>query len=91
MTPLGQTAHQTVNFSHKGGVGEVREDLQLTTIESSAIKPATQMKICLIAYHKFVRQVWIFGQHSVKLTTKLQAYLFVTQRKHNLQFVWEKI
>jgi len=50
-----------------------------------------QMKICLIAYHKVVRYVWIFSQYSVKLTTKLQAYLFVTQRMHSLQFVWEKI
>ena len=35
MTPLDQTARQTVTFGHKGGVGEVREDLQLTSIESS--------------------------------------------------------
>ena len=55
------------------------------------VKRAMQIKICLIAYHKVVRQVWIFSQYSVKLTTKSQMYLFVAQRMHSLQFVWEKI
>ena len=32
MTPLDQTA----TLGHKGHIGEVREDLQLTSIESSA-------------------------------------------------------
>ena len=37
--------------------------------------------------------VWIISQYSLKLMTKLQAYLFflITQRMQNLQFVWVKI
>jgi len=51
------------------------------------------MKMCLIDYQKVVWQVWIFIQYSLKLTTKLQAYLFVpiSERMHNLQIVWVKI
>jgi hypothetical protein len=36
VTPLDKTAHQRVNFGHKGSVGEVRKDLQVTSIKSSA-------------------------------------------------------
>jgi hypothetical protein len=52
-----------------------------------------QMKMRLIDYQKVVRLVWIFVQYSLKLTTKLQVYLFVpiSPRMHNLQIVWVKI
>jgi hypothetical protein len=80
-----------LTFGHKGGVCEVREYLQLTIIESSAIKRAIQMKICPIASRKVVWQVLISSQYSVKLAIKLQALLFVTQRLHSVQFVSEKI
>lgn len=52
------------------------------------------MKMCLFAHQKVVRrQVLILSQYSMKMTTKLWVYLFVpiTQRMHNLQFVWVKI
>jgi len=52
---------------HKGDAGEVREDLQLTSIESCAMK----MKIGLISHQKFVRQVWIVSQYPLKMTTNL--------------------
>jgi hypothetical protein len=55
---------------------------------------AFQMKMCLFAHQKVVRrQVLILSQYSMKMTTKLWVYLFVpiTQRMHNLQFVWVKI
>jgi len=47
----------------------------------------------LISHQKVVRQVWIFSQCSLKLATKLQAYLFVpiNQRMHSSQSVWAKI
>ena len=52
-----------------------------------------QMNMCLIGHQKAVRQVWIFSHRSLKLTTELQAYLFVpiSQRRHSLQSVWVKI
>jgi len=51
-----------------------------------------QMKMCLFAHQKVDRQVWIFSQYSLKMMTKLLAYLFVpiTPRMHNWQFVWVK-
>jgi len=51
------------------------------------------MKMWLNSHQKVVRQVWIFSPYALKLTTKLQAYLFVPfiQRTYNLQFVWVKI
>jgi len=36
VTPLHLKAHQTGTLVHKGGSGEVHENFQLTSIESSA-------------------------------------------------------
>jgi len=36
VTPLDLTAQQTGTLGHKGGSGEVHENFQLTSIESSA-------------------------------------------------------
>jgi hypothetical protein len=43
-----------------------------------------QMKMCLFAHQKVVRQVWIFRQYSMKMTTKLWAYLFVPITQKNV-------
>ena len=41
------------------------------------INSAMQMKMCHTAHQKVVRPAWIYSQYSMKLTRKLQAYLFV--------------
>ena len=52
-----------------------------------------QIKMCLIDHQKIVRQVCIFSEYSVKMTTKLQAYLSVpiNQSMHSSQSVLVKI
>ena len=60
MTPLDQTAHQTVTLGQKGG-----------SVEKFSLLTVMQMKMCFIAHHKVVWQVWIFSLYSMKLITKL--------------------
>ena len=39
------------------------------------INCAMPMKMCLITHQKVVQQIWIISQYSLKMMTKLQAYL----------------
>jgi len=77
------------NFYSYRGVGEVREDLQLSKVMRIKRAPKWKSTSSLITT--------LFGRSGFsvniqwKLTTNLQVYHFVTQNMHRLQFVCEKI
>jgi hypothetical protein len=50
------------------------------------------MKMCLVTHQKAIRQVWIFSQYSLNLTTQLQVYLYAptTQISLSSQPEWVK-